>query len=112
LPVTRDRPVVAGGGQHEATMSMIEIRKRALNVETVFHEGGPPADPPLRMGSAVVVIRNPFAGRYEPDLMPFMAELRALGHDLAQELADALGRVPAPLGGLTIDQVSVHDGQR
>src|SRR5690606_25828470 len=76
----------------EASMSLIEIRKRALNIETVFHEGGPPANPPLRMGSAVAVIRNPYAGRYEPDLMPFMAELRALGHDLAQELADALGR--------------------
>jgi len=88
LPATRDRPVVAASDQHEASMSMIEIRKRALNVETVFHEGGPPADPPLRMGSAVAVIRNPFAGRHEPDLMPFMAELRALGHDLAQELAD------------------------
>ncbi len=44
------------------------------------------------MGSAIAVIRNPYAGRYEPDLMPFMAELRTLGHDLAQELADALGR--------------------
>ena len=73
-------------------MSLIEIRKRALSIETVFHEGGPPADPPLRMGAAVAVIRNPYAGRYEPDLMPFMAELRKLGHDLAQELADALGR--------------------
>jgi len=95
-------------------MSMIEVRKRALNVETVFHEGGPPADPPLRMGSAVAVIRNPFAGRYEPDLMPFMAELRVPGHDLAQELADAPGRdkVYARLGGLTIGQVSVHDRQR
>lgn len=73
-------------------MSLIEIRKRALNIETVFHEGGPPAEPPLRMGAALAVIRNPYAGRYEPDLMPFMAELRTLGHDLAQELADALGR--------------------
>ena len=40
-------------------MSLIEIRKRALNIETVFHEGGPPANPPLRMGSAIAVIRNP-----------------------------------------------------
>ena len=33
------------------------------------------------MAAACAVIRNPYAGRYEPDLLPFMAELRALGRD-------------------------------
>jgi hypothetical protein len=73
-------------------MSLIEIRKKAVNVETVFHEGGPPADKPLRMASAVAVVRNPYAGRYEPDLMPFMAELRSLGRELAGELVNLLGK--------------------
>lgn len=72
-------------------MSLIQIRKRSLTVETVFHEGGPPADKPLRLAAAGAVIRNPFAGRYEPDLMPFMAELRSLGTLLSEELAAALG---------------------
>jgi hypothetical protein len=36
-------------------------------------------------------VRNPYAGRYEPDLLPFMAELRSLGTLLAQELVEALG---------------------
>jgi len=72
-------------------MPLIEIRKRQLAVETVFHEGGPVAAKPLRLAAASAVVRNPYAGRYEPDLLPFMAELRSLGTLLAQELADALG---------------------
>ena len=38
------------------------------------------------------MIRNPYAGRYEPDLLPFMAELRGLGTLLAEELVATLGR--------------------
>lgn len=72
-------------------MSLIEIRKRHLIVETTFHEGGPPAAQPLKLAAAAAVIRNPYAGRYEPDLMPFMAELRSLGTLLATELVEALG---------------------
>jgi hypothetical protein len=73
-------------------MSLIEIRKRSLTIETTYHEGGPVAEVPLKMAAACAVIRNPYAGRYEPDLMPFMAELRTLGTSLAQELVDTLGR--------------------
>jgi hypothetical protein len=72
-------------------MSLIQIRKRSLTVETTFHEGGPPADTPLRMAASCAVIQNPYAGRYEPDLLPFMQELRSLGTLLAQELVDTLG---------------------
>jgi len=73
-------------------MSLIQIRKRSLSIETIYHEGGPVAETPLRLAAACAVIRNPYAGRYEPDLMPFMAELRALGTLLAQELVETLGR--------------------
>jgi hypothetical protein len=73
-------------------MSLIEIRKRSLCIETIYHEGGPVAATPLRLAAACAVIRNPYAGRYEPDLMPFMAELRSLGTLLAQELVDTLGK--------------------
>ena len=51
---------------------LIEIRKRALSIETVFHEGGPVAEVPLKLAAAMAVVRNPYAGRYEQDLMPFM----------------------------------------
>lgn len=73
-------------------MSSIEIRKRSLTIETIFHEGGPPPEVPLRMAAACAVIRNPYAGRYEPDLLPFMSELRSLGTTMAKELVDTLGR--------------------
>jgi len=73
-------------------MSLIEIRKRSLTIETTFHEGGPPPAVPLKMAAACAVIRNPYAGRYEPDLLPFMAELRSLGTLLAEELVATLGR--------------------
>jgi hypothetical protein len=73
-------------------MSLIEIRKRSLTIETTYHEGGPAVAEPLKMAAACAVIRNPYAGRYEPDLLPFMAELRSLGTTLAQELVDTLGR--------------------
>ena len=73
-------------------MTLIAIRKRSFTMETILHEGGPPADTPLRVASACAVVRNPYAGRYEPDLLPFMAELRSLGTLLAQELTDALGK--------------------
>ncbi|SCK09489.1 Amino acid synthesis [Variovorax sp. HW608] len=73
-------------------MSLIEIRKRSLTIETIYHEGGPPVTVPLKLAAACAVVKNPYAGRYEPDLMPFMAELRALGTLLATELVDVLGR--------------------
>ncbi len=73
-------------------MSLIQTRKRLLTVETVHHEGGPVASAPLRMAAAAAVVRNPYAGRFEPDLLPFMAELRALGRELAEELVGVLGK--------------------
>jgi hypothetical protein len=72
-------------------MTLVSIRKRSLTVETVLHEGGPAPDKPLRLVAASAVVRNPYAGRYEPDLLPFMAELRGLGTLLAEEATQALG---------------------
>jgi hypothetical protein len=73
-------------------MSLIEIRKRSLIIETTYHEGGPVTDKPLKLAASCAVIRNPYAGRYEENLLPFMAELRALGTLLSQELVDTLGK--------------------
>jgi len=73
-------------------MSLIKVRKRLLAIETIHHEGGPPAAVPLRMAAAGAVVHNPYAGRYDPDLLPFMAELRALGLELAEQAAAALGK--------------------
>lgn len=70
----------------------IQIRKQALYVETIHSDGGPKADVPLKLAVAYAVVRNPFAGKYEPDLIPFMKDLRAVGFELASELSDFLGK--------------------
>jgi hypothetical protein len=72
-------------------MSAYDIRKTALTVETVWHERGPRRATPLLVGASIAVIRNPFAGRYEADLMPFQASLRDLGRELAAALIERLG---------------------
>jgi len=72
-------------------MSAYDIRKTALTVETVWHERGPRLATPLLVGTSIAVIRNPFAGRYEPDLMLFQASLRDLGRELAAALIARLG---------------------
>ncbi|WP_299842686.1 amino acid synthesis family protein [uncultured Paracoccus sp.] len=72
-------------------MSRVDLRKQVLVVEEIFHEGGPAAETPHLRGAAFAVIRNPFAGRYEPDIQSFMEDLKPLGVDLATKLVEALG---------------------
>jgi hypothetical protein len=69
----------------------IAVRKRISQLETIFHEGGPAPAKPLRVATACAVVKNPFAGSYEPNLIPFMGELRSLAVQLAQELISSLG---------------------
>ena len=76
-------------------MSMLKIRKTMVVVEEIHHEGGPVADVPLLRGAALAVVKNPYAGRYEPDIQPFMDDLRPLGLQLAERLAEALGGAEA-----------------
>ena len=45
--------------------------------------------------AACAVIENPYAGRYEPDLMPFMAELRSLGTLLAKKTLRSTVKPPS-----------------
>ncbi|BBH34067.1 Amino acid synthesis [Pseudomonas sp. 43mfcvi1.1] len=72
-------------------MSLVMVRKIKLDVEEIFHEGGPRASAPLRIAVATAVVANPYAGRYEEDLLPFMQELRGLGAQLSEQLIHALG---------------------
>ncbi len=74
-------------------MSRIAIRKRLLNVETVYHEGGPVASAPLRIGIVAIVIANPLAGRFAEaeELIAFGKDARAAADELVPELISALG---------------------
>jgi hypothetical protein len=67
------------------------VRRQVLCVEEVYHEGGPRPDRPLRRAAILAVVENPFAGRYERELEPVMAELEPLGVRLATRLVDVLG---------------------
>lgn len=73
---------------------MIDIRRIFTHVEQIHHEFGPVAATPLLRGAIGVVLTNPFAGRYEPDLLPMMNALQPLGIDMAERLRAAMG-VPA-----------------
>jgi len=81
------------GEQPPAASNLVRVRKRVLNVETIWHENGPAPARPLRIATACAVVANPFAGRYAPDLTEFMAALRPLGEELAAELVGVLGGV-------------------
>jgi Amino acid synthesis len=68
-----------------------DIRKTQVSIEEVWHERGPRLPQPLLVGTALAVINNPYAGRYEADLMSFQAGLRDLGRHLARTLSERLG---------------------
>ena len=72
-------------------MPEVQLRKRIIVVEEVFHEGGPVAAAPLRRAAALAVIHNPFAGKYVPQIAGFMEDLNPLGLEMAKALVAALG---------------------
>ena len=78
---------------------MIERRRILTQVETIHHEGGPAPARPQRRGAIAVVLTNPFAGRYEPELQGFMEALNPLGVELARLLIAAMGCEPGDIEG-------------
>ncbi len=72
-------------------MPEVQLRKRVIVVEEVFHEGGPVAAIPLRRAAVLAVIHNPFAGEYVPEIAGFMEDLNPLGVEMAKALVSALG---------------------
>src|SRR5450755_241397 len=80
-------------------MPEVQIRKRVLLVEEIFHEGGPIAAHPQRRAAALVVIRNPYAGSYVEKIEGFMDDLKPLGLEMAQSLVAVLGGDPKAVAG-------------
>ncbi|HEY8016875.1 MAG: amino acid synthesis family protein [Dongiales bacterium] len=77
----------------------IRTRKFHATVEEIFHEGGPRAVRPLRRAALLAVIHNPYAGRYEPDILPMMEALNDLGVEMAGRLVTMLGGDPKTVEG-------------
>jgi len=90
---------------------MIELRRLFTHTEEIRHDFGPVAGPPLRRSAAVAVIKNPFAGRYVADLLPFMDELKPLGLMLARRLLDALASRPQDIQGYGKAAIIGADGE-
>ena len=80
-------------------MSLIDIRRILTQVEDIHHEGGPRAAVPLRRGAIAAVLTNPYAGRYEPDILPMMVALNPVGLDLARRLLAAMDVAAAQIQG-------------
>lgn len=70
----------------------IDIRKEAITIETHYHEGGPKPETPLKLAVAYAIVKNPYTEAYEEDLIPFMKTLRTVGHHLASQLVEVLGK--------------------
>lgn len=73
---------------------MIQIRRVFTHLEEIHHEFGPVAGEPLLRGAIGAVLTNPYAGRYESDILPMMDALQDVGLDMARRLLAAMG-VPA-----------------
>ena len=69
----------------------IEVRKIVTGVEEIRHDGGPVLDTPHRKAWAAAVIRNPSAGRCEPEIAGSMDYLKPLGLDCSRRLGAAPG---------------------
>jgi hypothetical protein len=80
-------------------MFEVRVRKKATIVEEIFHEGGPVPQSPLRRAAVLVVIHNPFAGRYVENISAFMDDLKPLGLDMSKTLIEVLGGNPAAIEG-------------
>jgi hypothetical protein len=69
---------------------LIKILRVVTHVEDIRHEFGPQPERPLRRGAIAAVLVNPFAGRYEQDILPMMEALQPVGVDMARRLRDAM----------------------
>ena len=76
-------------------MPEFPIRKIAVVIEEIFHEGGRSAKEPRRRAAAMAAVKNPFAGRYVEELQSAMDDLKPLGLLLTDRLLAALGDIEA-----------------
>ena len=80
-------------------MSLIDVRRTLTQVETIFHEFGPRPPKPQVRGAILAVLTNPYAGRYEPNILPMMEALNPLGVEMARNLLKAMGVPPEGIEG-------------
>ena len=91
---------------------MIEIRRVLTHVEDIHHEFGPPAAAPLRRGWLAAVLTNPFAGRYEADILPMMDALNPVGLDMARRHRVPVAELDALRAAAMRAQRDAEDSER
>ena len=78
---------------------LVKVRKYVTITEEVLHDGGPGSNEsgkePRRAAAVLAAVANPYAGRYEPDILPMMEALKPLGLEMSARLIDALGGDPS-----------------
>ena len=89
----------------------VQVRKVCTFVEDTLHDGGPVAATPHRKAAVVAVIRNPWAGRHEPVIEPWMETLKPLGLDMARRLLEAMGGDPAGVDAYGKGTIVGADGE-
>ena len=67
------------------------LRKTAIFIEDIHHDGGPAPDHPRRRAAIAALVKNPFAGGYADDLQSTMDDLRPLGLMMTDRLIEAMG---------------------
>lgn len=72
-------------------MAEFTLRKLVVQIEETHHEGGPEAAAPRQKAAILAVVKNPFSGRFEPDLAAAMDDLKPLGLMMTDRLIAALG---------------------
>jgi Amino acid synthesis len=80
-------------------MTLIDIRRISVITEEIFRETGPAAGRVQRRAAAMAVLTNPYAGRYEPDILPMMEALKQPGLMMAKRCLEALGGDPKAIAG-------------
>lgn len=92
-------------------MPEIEIRKKLMIIEEIFHEGGPKSAVPLRRAASMTVIKNPYAGRYVEEISDMMKDLEPLGLAMADALINALGGKAEVVEGFGKGAIVGTDGE-
>ncbi|MEO3389366.1 amino acid synthesis family protein [Mesorhizobium sp. CAU 1741] len=87
------------------------VRKIAIIMEEIFHDGGPASSAPRRRAAAVALVANPFAGKFVEDLQPAMDDLKPLGLMLTDRLIAALGGDVATIDGYGKGAIVGADGE-
>jgi hypothetical protein len=80
----------------------MEMVKSIVSVEEVVADGGRRLAAPVHRATAVVVVKNPFAGRFVEDLSPLFDVGFEIGAMFTKRLVDLLGGPPVSYGKAAI----------